>query len=154
VTMLKAQVGTALAAVIQEQIARVDADSAMAAALTQVLAQVDNLFASGLIQFEARVDSGGAVATIAIMIRVGDEDEFVDSGIFIKGTKVGPVTTTEILLQADKLYVTDGVNTSNAFTFDASTGELVLKSLLFEMLKSLDGTTIVQNGTTGDFSFG
>jgi hypothetical protein len=154
VSLLKAQVGGAMAAVIQEQIARADADSAMAVALTQVLAQVDGLFASGLIRFEARVAGGGAEATIAVMIRVGDEDDFVDSGIFIKGTKVGAVTTTEILLQADKLYVTDGVNTKSAFTFDAGTGELVLKSLRFQMLKSLDGTTIVQNGTTGDFSFG
>ncbi len=154
VTMLKAQVGTAMAAVIEEQIARVDADSAMALALTQVLAQVGNLFASGLIQFEARVADGGAEATIAIMVRVGDEDAFVDSGIFMKATKVGLVTTTEILLQADKLFVTDGINTADAFTFDAATGELVLKTLRFEMLKSLDGTTIVQDGASGDFSFG
>lgn len=153
-SLLKAQVGGAIAAVIREEIARTEADAAMAVALEQVLAQVDGLFASGLIRFEARVAGGGAEATVAIMVRVGDEDDFIDSGVFIKATKVGLVTSSEILLQADKLYITDGINTSDAFSFDAATGELVLKSLRFEMLKSIDGSSNVQNGLNGDFSFG
>jgi hypothetical protein len=153
-SLLKARVGKALAAVIREETARVEADAAMASALDQVLVQVDDLFAAGLVKLDGRVSGGGAEATVAVMVRVGDEDDFIDSGLFVKATKVGDTTTTEILLQAQNLYITDGVNVANAFRFDPGTGELVLKSLRFEELRSLDGTSNVQDGTTGDFSFG
>jgi len=153
--ILSAKVSGALAAVIREEIARVEADSATAVALQQVLAQVDGLFASGLIRFESRVADGEAEATVAIMIRAGTEDDFADLGIYGKAVRNGEgETETQLLFQTQKAYFTDGVNTSQAITIDPVTGTIIFKTGRFEELTSLDGSTIVLDGTTGFFSFG
>lgn len=152
-TLLKAATANAIAAVIREEAARVEDNAAFAMALLQVSAEIDNFAAGGLIEFRATAGPGASTSTIAIMGRAQAGDDAVEGGIFMRFTADGlGGTSSELLLDIRKLLVTDGVNTAEAFTFDTTTGTLVLKSLRFEDIKSIDGTTIVLDGIGGGFS--
>src|SRR5690606_10718760 len=67
--ILSAQNEGAVAAVIRNEKAIVEEGFARAEALTEVLAQVDDVIAGGLLKFEAEVDELASTATITAKVR-------------------------------------------------------------------------------------
>lgn len=140
------------AAVTTEASARVAGDTAEATARTAAIAAIGSAVASGLIEFDTLTGPGSS-ATISIKVRAQVGDAAADSGIVISATSTGlGGTTSQILLKANQLFITDGTHTSDAFTFDATTGSLVLKTLLFQNMQSLDGSVVI-DGTAGASKF-
>ncbi|WDR00758.1 hypothetical protein PSC71_08420 [Devosia sp. J2-20] len=158
--VLAAAIGKSIAAVIREEAARVEDNAAFAMALTQVVAQIENSLATGLISFDVVASETGVSSAIALMTAIEHDGDRGEGGLYVKTYLDAGVIKRDLLINVDRLLVTDGINTSNAFRFDAATGSLVLKELRFELLKSLDGTTVTIDGLTGmldaagDFSFG
>jgi Putative phage tail protein len=152
IKVLKAHRNGGLAAVLEERRARVDADVATALLIQQVVAQLNDQFASAFLKFEVLASDELTFASIAIMVRVNSEGTFVESGIRIRVDVVGGIPTAQIALLTQNLVITDGTNSSNAITIDATTGKLRLKELLFERIRSVDGTSIDINGLSPEIS--
>lgn len=146
-SVLKAQLGTAIAAVIREEAARVEDNAAFAMALQQVVAEIENSFAAGYIGFEVVASEPNLSSTVAVMTAIGDGGERGQSGFLIKTYREAGTIKREIYIDTEKLFVTDGVNSANAFRFAAATGALVLRELRFDRLRSNDGVSIDINGT-------
>lgn len=149
-TLLSVQNANAAAAVITEQAARIDGDQANATALTETVASFGSAYADGLIEIDSTATGDASIVDIVLKVRAQEGDTVADSGIIIRATADGSGgTTSQILLQADQLFITDGTNTANAFTFDATSGALVLKTLRFQQLLDIAGAHISMNGNTG-----
>lgn len=153
--LLSVRVGSAIAAVIREQSARVTADSAMAEALEQVVAQFENSIAQGLLQFSVIASDGGANATIALKVRASVDDVAAEAGLYLQAHADGlGGTTAEILLLADNIFFSNGVDSASAVTIDGS-GNVIFKTGYFETLQSTAQTTlgdpiILIDGVTGN----
>jgi hypothetical protein len=148
--LLKAAAGSAIAAVIREEAARVEDNVAFAMALLQVSAEIENFAANGMLEFRATAGPGAATQTIALMGRAQAGDDVAEGGLYFQFTADGHGgTTAKMLIKVDELLVTDGVHTSNFLKFDAASGRLTLKELMFEKLTSLDGVSLQFDGTTG-----
>lgn len=108
-TLLRTQVGSAIAAVLNEQQARADGDSALALQISQVLANLDSLLAEGLLQIHAEADPEEATATIALRVRAQTEDTYANAGIYMKAVANGDGTSEgSVLIATD-----DGENGSH-----------------------------------------
>ena len=143
------------AAVIEERKARVEADAANATLIQQTIANLGSAFADAFIRLDVLATDNATYATIAVMGRIGEAgDQIIESGLRIHLWTDGGILKSQIVILAESLVVTDGVHTSSAFSFDATSGKLVLNKLLFRELMSLDQETIVVDGDTGFFSFG
>ena len=146
------QVGSAIAisgALFQ---AATSAIAAEATARIAAFAQLGTAFAAGLIEFDSTVagSGGSSVATITIKVKAQVGDTAADSGFVIVASADGAGgTTSQILAKANQFFITDGVHISDAFTFDATTGTLVLKNVLFQSLKDISTNHVSINGNTG-----
>lgn len=146
VRVLKAQSGSNAAAVIEERKARVEADVANATLIQETIAKLGTAVSDAFIRFDVLASDNLTYADIAVMGRIGEGGEFIESGIRIHLEIVGGVLTSQIALLAQKLVITDGVHTAEAFRFDAVNGRLVLKELAVERITSLDLTSLVIDG--------
>jgi hypothetical protein len=149
----KQQLGQNAAAVITEQSARVTAVSAQATALTQAIAQFNSNFASSLLRFDVLATDNLTYATLAMMVSVGNSLIFAESGIRIAVTLSGGVITSQMQLLTQNLIITDGTHTAQAFSFDATSGALVLNTLRFQQLFDIAGIHVSINGNTGAVTF-
>lgn len=146
------QVGSAIAISGTLFQAATSAIAAEATARIAAMAAFGTAFAAGLIEFDSAVtgSGGSAVATITIKVKANVGDASADSGLVIQASADGSGgTTSQVLIKANQLFITDGTHTSDAFTFDATTGTLVLKSLLFQSLKDISTNHVSINGNTG-----
>jgi hypothetical protein len=152
IKVLKAHRSGNAAAVLEERRARVEADAAMALLIQQVVAQLNNQYASAFIKFEVLASDEETFATIAMMVRVGSAGTLVESGIRLMVEIVAGVPKAQIALLTQNLVITDGTNSTNAITIDPTTGKLRLKELLFERIRSVDGVSIDINGLDPEVS--
>jgi hypothetical protein len=152
IKVLKAHRSGNTAAVLEERRARVEADAATALLIQQVVAQLNNQYASAFIKFEVLASDEETFATIAMMVRVGSAGTLVESGIRLMVEIVAGVPRAQIALLTQNLVITDGTNSTNAITIDPTTGKLRLKELLFERIRSVDGVSIDINGLDPEVS--
>jgi hypothetical protein len=73
---LRAQVGAVSATVVEEQLARIEADTAFASSLTAVEAKADQASASGLFKLEATAAPGGVTARFGTYLRATVDGNF------------------------------------------------------------------------------
>ena len=137
------------AAVLTESSARVTGDAANATLIQQAIAQFNTNFASSLIKFNVLATDNLTYASLAMMCSVGTSGTFIESGIRIYVSVSGGILTSQIQLLTQNLVITDGTHTAHAFSFDATSGSLVLNTLLFQSLKDISGLHVSINGTTG-----
>lgn len=152
VRVLKAQSGSNAAAVIEERKARVEADVANATLIQETIAKLGTAVSDAFLRFDVLASDNLTYADIAVMGRIGEGGDLIESGIRIHLEIVGGVLTSQIALLAQKLVITDGVHTSEAFTFDAVNGRLVLKELAVERITSLDLTSLVIDGVNPEIT--
>jgi len=152
VRVLKAQSGSNAAAVIEERKARVEADVANATLIQETIAKLGTAVSDAFIRFDVLASDNLTYADIAVMGRIGEGGDLIESGIRIHLEIVGGVLTSQIALLAQKLVITDGVHTSEAFTFDAVNGRLVLKELAMERATSLDLTSLIIDGVNPEIT--
>ncbi|KFL25074.1 hypothetical protein JP74_21325 [Devosia sp. 17-2-E-8] len=153
VRVLKAQSGSNAAAVIEERKARVEADAANALLIQETIAKLGTAVSDAFLRFDVLASDNLTYADIAVMGRIGEAGELIESGIRIHLEIVGGVLTSQIALLAQKLVITDGVHTAEAFRFDAVNGRLVLKELAMERVTSLDLTSLVIDGINPEITF-
>ncbi|MFD1944744.1 hypothetical protein [Paradevosia shaoguanensis] len=153
VRVLKAQSGSNAAAVIEERKARVEADAANATLIQETIAKLGTAVSDAFLRFDVLASDNLTYADIAVMGRIGEAGEIIESGIRIHLEVVGGVLTSQIALLAQKLVITDGVHTAEAFRFDAVNGRLVLKELAVERVTSLDLTSLVIDGVNPEITF-
>lgn len=99
------------ALIIEEQLVRATADSALASDVTVVQASVDNVSASGLFKMESIVAPSGVDVRLSLRARVDSGESYEDSGIVIDVYETAPssgVYTSRVLVQAEKFLVIDG----------------------------------------------
>ena len=112
--------GNALAAVLEEQIARAEADSALASSLAAVSASVDDATASGLFKMEAVVPPpSGIDARISLLARASDGESYAESGLVLEVYTDGVTKKGRAIVAADQFIVTDGSNEHLPMVFSA-----------------------------------
>jgi hypothetical protein len=99
---------------------------------TELSAQLGENFANGLIKFEASADPEGALAQVAILVRAGDGDSFLNSGLYIRVVNDAGTLTSEIALDAQRVVFIDGSDPSNktpAIVFEDGTAKLAVADI-------------------------
>lgn len=148
---LGAAVGDVEAAVQAEQLARVAGDEAIALIANEAAVKGDLATAGGLFGIRAIVGPGGASVKLDAIGRITTEDDFAEVGW---SGVINSDLSSYMMVIADKTYFTGSGVVKQVVTIDAVNEELILKSLRFEQIRSLDGETIFFDGVTGDFSLG
>lgn len=153
VRVIKAQSGSNAAAVIEERKARVEADAANATLIQETIANLGNAVSDAFLRFDVLASDNLTFADIAVMGRIGKDGQIIESGIRVHLEVVGGVLTSQLALLAQKVVITDGVHTAEAFRFDPVNGRLVLKELAMERITSLDLTSLVIDGQNPEITF-
>ena len=131
------------ARIINEELVRADADSALAQVLTAVEASVNEVSAFGLFKMKASVGPGGASVIVSLQARIDDGDNFTDSGLALEVYETSPgVYGSRATILSDKFVVTDGTTTTPPFIFAG--GNMIFNGVL----QSADGKRRIDaNGT-------
>ncbi|HTN63521.1 MAG TPA: hypothetical protein VL147_18530 [Devosia sp.] len=153
VKLLKAQSGGNSAAVIEERVARVDADAANASLILETIANLGNAVADAFLRFDVLATDNLTFADIAVMGRIGKDGQVIESGMRIHLEVVDGLLTSQLALLAQKVVITDGVHSAEAFRFDPANGRLVLKELAMERITSIDLTSLVIDGVNPEITF-
>lgn len=156
----KAQVGASLAAIAETRRLVVTETTALAQLIDEVATEIaENLTAGGLFQITSEVDLSGPTAKADILMKVRAQvgDAFAEAAIRLAAEADGLGNSLSYIdLMADRLrfVTTAGDVVSIPFKIETISGTptVVVQSMRFRDLKSLDGTTIVLNGLTGFFS--
>lgn len=155
--ILDVQSQGAVAAVIRNEKAIVEEGKARAEALTQVLAQVDDVIAGGLLKFEAEVDDLASTATITAKVRATSGTDLSEAAWLLKAEADGLGGTVRQFGVLGDFYVFESVDGPPIPVFSATGGGIVFETGKFRVLESVvnsgGGPTIVLDGNTGDFSF-
>jgi len=157
VRVMKARLGSASAAIIETRKLITELHAAFAQFQVEVVAQLNDVMAGGLIKIEGRIDPETATAQILFKARAQVGDEFPAEAAFVLGAQrdlVGGTSDSWIGMMADRMYMltTDGEVVTQPFTIEA--GYVTITNLRFQHLASLDGTTIVLDGETGNWVMG
>ncbi|MBJ3783426.1 hypothetical protein [Devosia sediminis] len=148
-TLLKAQNGRALAAVVVSQRAIAELNAAFGEYKVEVAAQLDLVTAGGLFKVEAQVDPETATATIMFKVRAQVGDTFGESVLQLgaEADLLGGTSDSWIGAMADRLYflATNGAIVTQPFAVQADFVKIT--DLRFERIRSIDGTSIEINGT-------
>jgi len=132
---------------------------ALATAIVGVQVNVDNLAAGGRISFRAQIPPpDGVLASIEVMVRVTDDDDFVESGLLIQAVDVGGGNIEGVVaVLADRFIVTDGTVNGTPIVFQS--GQMTLASMRAQTitaarLQNVAGTSFIDMSTgTIDLTF-
>lgn len=102
---MKAELGSAKAAIAKEERVRVSENEALAESITGLSASFGAYFAEGLISFKAVASPSDVLVRFAIMLRAGTDSEFAESGFYIQIRTVGGVQVSEAGFLADKFTI-------------------------------------------------
>jgi len=159
-TLLKAQNGASLAAVAQTKRVIAEETRALAQLIDEVAVEIaENLTAGGLFQITGEVDLVNARAEILMKVRAAVGDMFSEAALRLVAEANGlggSLAYVDIMADRLRFLATNGDVVTIPFKIEAVGGipMVVVQSMRFRDLRSLDGETIVLDGDTGFFSFG
>jgi hypothetical protein len=159
-SLLKAQNRGSLAAIAQTRRVIAEETAALAELIDEVAVEIaENLTAGGLFQITGEISNGGASAEILMKVRAAVEDLFSEAAFRMRAEANGQGGTLAYIdIMADRLRFisTNGAVVTIPFKIETIAGvpTVVVQSMRFRDLTSLDGETIILDGTTGFFSFG
>lgn len=99
---------------------------------TELIAQFGGNFANGLVKFEASATPEGALAQIALLVRAGADDAFLNSGLYIRVVNVGGALSSEIALDAQRIVFVDSsdpTNTTPAIVFEDGEAKIAVGNI-------------------------
>lgn len=156
VSILKARSAAATAAIVETRKVVAELNAAFAQFQVEVLAQLNQMLAGGLIKIEGRVDAVSAKAQILFKVRADIGDAFPEEAALVLGAEklLSGASDSWVGIMADRMYflATDGEVVTQPFTINAN--YVRINTLRFQHLSSIDGATIVLNGETGNFVLG
>lgn len=154
ISVLQANQGTALAAVIRNEQAIVTIDSALASLSEEIVTVVDQVLASGLLKIEGQVVDAGAKASILLKVRAAIDLNFSEAALRLRAVADGVGgTISSVEIMADRLVFISTTGVVIQSPFSIINNEVITNVVKFKKLLSLDGTT-VQINESGSFSFG
>lgn len=159
-TLLKAQNGASLAAVAQTKRVIAEETRALAQLINEVAVEIaENLTAGGLFQITGEVDLVNARAEILMKVRAAVGDMFSEAALRLRAEADGlggSLSYVDIMADRLRFIATNGDVVTIPFKIESVGGipMVVVQSMRFRDLRSLDGETIVLDGDTGFFSFG
>lgn len=150
--ILSRQTGQVAAAVIQEQSVRITADAALAQAITEVVAQVNDNLADGYLKLEALVDGGGSMATIAAKVRASFADTYSEAGWILRATADGDGNSVAAFGVLGTFYVFEEVD-GNAIPIFSAAPDGAYFTRFYSFAQTNAGTPkVIIDGVSGAFS--
>lgn len=144
---LIARMGTTTAAVVRNEIAIAEANSALAQLDEEVIAVVNNNLGGGLFRIQGTADSGGASAEILMLVKAALGLDFTaEAAIRLKAIVdgvEGHISYVDIMADRLRFITTAGGVVSSPFQIEG--GVVKLLATRATQITSLDGTSMVIN---------
>jgi hypothetical protein len=135
--MLSRQTGTAAAAVITESRVRAEADFALSEQISEVLSQVGDNIASGLLKFQAFTDPDEGLASITAIVRATTSQAFSQAAWILEASVDGAGTQLSAFgVYASTFFIMNDLDSTMEQVFTFSGGEAVLKVANVDVIKS------------------
>lgn len=143
ISILSAQLGSSVAAVIRNEVAIAETNAALASVTEEVIAAVNDGLASGLFKVEAQVVDANASAYALLKVRAAVGQNFSEAALRLKAEFNGVSNIASIEMMADRLVFISTAGDVISQPFSIEGGVVKLEVARAGRITSADGVSMV-----------